>query len=72
MDCLDYYQGESMSYYENRGRVPSTNVLKYMEKCVRATHFERQRRTKRGYDGTKTMLSKAKSFVKNIFKRQKV
>ena len=66
-----------MNHRENRGRVPSTNVLGYMAKKVYQTDAKKKakaeaRRTKRGYDGTKTMLSKAKSFVKNIFKRQKV
>lgn len=59
-------------YYENRGRVPSTNVLKYMRRTERTKPKERRVVRKRGFDGTKEMLSKAKSFVKNIFKRQKV
>ena len=65
-----------MSYYENRGRVPREDVGRYMLKLVnkayQADAKRKARRTKRGFDGTKTMLSKAKSFVKNIFKRQKV
>ena len=61
-----------MTYYENRGRVPSTNVLRYMRRKERTKPKERRVVRKRDYDGTKTMLSKAKSFVKNIFKRQKV
>ena len=69
-----------MNYYENRGRVPRTDVGRYMLKLVGKVYQTdakkkakaEARRTKRGFDGTKTMLSKAKSFVKNIFKRQKV
>ena len=72
MDCLDYHQGESMNYYENRGRVPPTDVLKYMRRKERTKPKKQRKVRKRGFDGTKTMLSKAKSFVKNIFKRQKV
>ena len=61
-----------MNYYENRGSVPPTDVLRYMRRKERTKPKERRVVRKRGYDGTKTMLSKAKSFVKNIFKRQKV
>jgi hypothetical protein len=61
-----------MTYYENRGRVPNTNVLKYMAQRRTKLRHRTTVRTPRSYDGTKTILSKAKSFVKNIFKRQKV
>ena len=61
-----------MSYYENRGSVPSTDVVKYMERKRTKLRHRATVRTKRNYDGTKTLLSKAKSFVRNIFKRQKV
>lgn len=61
-----------MGYYENRGTVPRTNVVQYMERKRPKPKKKAKVRSKRDYDGTKSMLSKAKSFVRNIFKRQKV
>lgn len=63
-----------MGFYENRGNVPDTDVIKYMAQGVRSRDEKRAglRPTKREFGGKKSILQKATQFVGKIFKRRKV